>query len=442
MTPIFKLPSEILFDIFSLAIRKSRIPPLILTVEDNLQDCVLLIRISLVCRQWREVTLVHSSLWSPIYIHLEYPNADTLRQVTFFANICFARSKDLPLTCIISVLRLRDLRLALPLIQALISHEDRWSRIAITITPSCISSKSSAIRKNEESLSVQLRNAGAGLLKEFHCNIGAWLTYSLRSSLPTLSVLRLTGNKLSGFLYSVANWLPLTQNLEELELTAYNDRFSAYAAKKNEQVWKLAHLPHFVLPTLRTLNVWAPLIPYFTCPSLETYVMQKVSWQDQDLANYLEFVERSGAPPSFSSIVIRDSTSLSDIPPVRGYFLPSITELCLMSPNEHLFTMFSERSQEDGIIGFAVLPRLEHLGIAHCSNANFLPLFSALVTSLWDIGTTHRTLKSVELEQCFISSQVPELLLSPPTDGIDLTQVGEDWREIARCVNEGLSLFV
>ncbi|KLO08722.1 hypothetical protein SCHPADRAFT_1000756 [Schizopora paradoxa] len=458
MTTIFKLPSEILFFVFSLAVRNSHIPHLILTTGNDFKDCVTLINISRVCRRWRELALTDPSFWSSIHIHLDDPTAETLRQATYFADVCFSRSKKLPLTVSITLANLSDLRVAHPLMYMVISHEPRWSRIAINLTPNrrspessisrivdlpnCRSPESTAItfpesrNRASEQQYLELRNAGSSHLKEFQFNLGSLFTYSMTEPLPTLESLRITCYKLTGCMYTLTKWLPLAPNLQELELTVHYDCFFAYAAKQNEQAWMTAAQetrvrPHFVLPTLRTLNVWAPLIPYFTCPGLETYVMEKISWQAQDLTNYLEFVERSGTPPSFRSIEIKTPPSLLDAAHVRGYFLPTITNLRVMSPSELFFTILFERTQEDGVNGPNVLPELEHVEVTNCRDS-CLPYVSVLITSRWDFGAPHRTLKSVKLNRCFTSSPVPEALLSPPCDGIDLTGVREDWREIAR----------
>ncbi|KLO08712.1 hypothetical protein SCHPADRAFT_598035 [Schizopora paradoxa] len=243
-------------------------------------------------------------------------------------------------------------------------------------------------------------------------------------------------------MYALTKWLPLAPNLQELEVTMSFDRFDAYTAGPNDRIWKAAargttETPHFVLPTLRTLSAWAALIRNFTCPALERYVMEKFTRHDKYLTDYLEFVKRSGAPPSFRTLEIRSSENS----PVLGYFLSTITNLLITSPDKSIFTVFSERSQGDGVLGFVILPALEYLEITNCRD-DCLPHLSSLVTSRWDICIAHRTLKSLKLIQCFASSPVPELLLSPPTGGIDLTQVGDNWREIARCVNEGLLLSI
>ncbi|KLO04940.1 hypothetical protein SCHPADRAFT_911356 [Schizopora paradoxa] len=447
MTTVNDLPNEILCDIFSLAIQKSRVFPEIFKTGNDFQDCVALIDISCVCSRWREVALTDSSLWSSIYILLDDPTAETLVQVTYFASICFVRSKDLPLIFAISISNLDDLPFAYPLVQTLISHEARWSRIAVNLTPSRYSrsSEASLSYKRGTEYIPELRIAGGELLKEFRCNLGSWLTYSLHSPLPALSTLSLTCCRFYGSMYALTNWLPLAPNLQELELTYSYNRFDAHTAWLNKQrVWKAAATeatkdPHFVLPSLRTLNAWVNIIVTFTCPALERLVMEEISWHGPHLINYLEFVKRSGTPPSFRTMEIREQDDPSHITHARGFLLPTITNLLITSPGAPFFTMFSEQTQEDGVAGFSVLPALEHLEITDCRD-DYLPHFSSLVTSRWDIGVLYRTLKTVKLKQCFEASPVPELLLSPPSDGIDLTQVGENWRGIARCVNEGLSL--
>ncbi|KLO04939.1 hypothetical protein SCHPADRAFT_911355 [Schizopora paradoxa] len=450
MAAIVNLVDDILCDIFSLTIQNTRVFPEIFKTGNDFRDCVSLINISRVCRRWREVALTDSSLWSSIYIHLDSPTARTLDKVTYFASICFTRSKDLSLICAISISNLDHLRFARPLVQTLISHEDRWSRIAINFTPSTRPFGSSKINipESEDSDGEQdllLRYAGSSHLKEFHSNLASWFTYSINSPLPALSTLRMTCFILVGCMDTLANLLPFALNLQELEVTLETTRFDADVVERNMQVWMAAVQeakvrPHFTLPALQTLNIHAPLIPLFTCSALKIYVMQTISWRPSDLTNYLEFIERSGLPPSFRTIEVRSTTSLWFNAPVRGYFLPTITNLLITSPEKRFFTMFYERSREDGVVGFSVLPALKYLEITDCGDGH-LPFFSSLITSRWDIGAPHRTLKSVRLNRCFTSSPVPELLLSPPSNGIDLTRVEENWREIARCVNEGLSLF-
>ncbi|KLO08706.1 hypothetical protein SCHPADRAFT_944210 [Schizopora paradoxa] len=445
MTPVLNLPGEIICDIFSLTIQNSRIFPDVFKSGNTFQDCVSLIDISLICRKWREIALTNPTLWSSILIHSDNPTAESLRQVTHFANICFTRSKYLPLTIVITLTNIFEIRFAHPLMHAVISHENRWSRIAINIIPHPVSPESPAIIGEEGSTGVQalsLGNARSSNLREFHFNLGSLFTYSMTEPLPALESLKITCYKLNGCLYTLTKWLPLSLNLQEFECTAHYDRFVAWTVKQNEQAWLTAARdararPHFILPTLRTLNVWAPLIPYLTCPVLEKYVMDMISWRPQDLTDFLEFIERSSPP--LRTIEVKRGHSFMDIPSVRGYFLLNVTNLLVTAPDYTFFDMFSDRSA-DGL-GFLLLPGLEHLEITACDGCYRQDL-SILIASRWNIGASRRALRSVKLRECFKLSPIPELLLSPPSDGIDLTRVEGKWREIARCVNEGLLLSI
>ncbi|KLO08719.1 hypothetical protein SCHPADRAFT_598383 [Schizopora paradoxa] len=447
MAAIVDLVDDTLCDIFSLTIQNTRVYPSIFTTGNNFQDCVSLIDISRVCRRWREVALTDSSLWSSIYILLDNPTAKTLRQATCFASICLARSKDLPLTCAISITDFKNLDhlpFAYPLVQTLISHEARWSQIAFNLTPSpgFRSSKSSAKSISKSGYSSPLRTAGAGLLKEFQFSPGPWLTYSMAEPLPAMESLKTTSYKVYGCMYTLMKWLPLTPNLSELELRMGDEYFHAYIAKQDEEFWMAAAQetevrPHFVLPNLRTLTIWPTLFPYLTCPALEKYVIERSSSRHQDVTNYFDFIKRSGTPSSFRTIEIRKQDDELYIADVQDYFLPTITNFSITSPGKNFYETFSERSPDGN--GFRLLPMLEHLEITDCADVR-LPLLSSILTSRWDIRVPQRTLKSVKLNRRFTISSIPEILLSPPSKGIDVTQVGEDWREIARCVNEGLSL--
>ncbi|KLO06049.1 hypothetical protein SCHPADRAFT_946412 [Schizopora paradoxa] len=135
MSSVANLPDEILGDVISLAIKNWRVFPDIFKTENDFKDCVALIDISQVCRRWREVAMTDPALWSSLYIHLQRPSTELLRQVAYFAGVCLARSQEIPLTCAITISSLFDIGRVQPLILALVAHEARWSRIAINFTP-------------------------------------------------------------------------------------------------------------------------------------------------------------------------------------------------------------------------------------------------------------------------------------------------------------------
>ncbi|KLO08710.1 hypothetical protein SCHPADRAFT_597994 [Schizopora paradoxa] len=429
---------------------RSRNLPKIFKAGNNFQDCVALIDISRVCRRWREIALTDSSLWSSIYIHLDNPTAASFQKTTYFADTCLWRSLDLPLTIVVTLTNLSELRPAYPLMHAVIAHEVRWSRIAVNLTSHPQSPESNVILISESDdeftgiRGLSLRTAGSSNLKEFQSNMGPLFTYSMTQPLPALESLKISCCDLLDSIYTLTKWLPLASNLHELEIKVTFDRFISNASEQNQPIWLVAAAqtqvcPHFVLPSLQTLNIWTRLLPYFTCPALEKYVMEMLSWRAQDLTEYLEFVERSGTPPSFRTIEIIKQDDLLDIEYVRGSFLPTITSLYVTSPGRTFFEMFLERFPGGG--DFRLLPGLEHLEVTACRSRYRLEL-SVLVASRWNIGASRRTLRSVKLKECFRLSPMLKLLLSPPRDGIDLTRVEWIWREIARCVNEGLFLSV
>ncbi|KLO04683.1 hypothetical protein SCHPADRAFT_896846 [Schizopora paradoxa] len=443
MASIGDLPDEILSDVFSLVIHNSRIFPNAFKTENTFRECVVLIDISRVCRRWRKVALTNPSLWSTLCVHLHDPSVKTLRQAAKFAEFCLARSQNHPLTCAITISHLKDLWLAHPLMQVVASHQSHWSRIAVDITPLPQPPEGASVDANAEEHSIVLKNVGARTLKEFRSNIGSWLEYSMSEPLPALQSLRIVGYPFTGCIYHLAKWLPLAPNLLELEVTFGDDRFSKHASEHKKRVEgatrrEMGRNPHFLLPNLRSLNVWPLLLPYLTCPSLERYVMEYIPWNPKNSRNFVEFIERS-APSTLRTLEMKSSSSFLTIRPVLDYLLPTITHLLVTSPGEVFFNIFSGRSK-DGL-GFRLLPGLEHLEITNCADI-CLPFFLRLVTARWDIGVPHRTLKSVRLKKCFEDIAIPEILLSPPSGGIDLTQVEEKWRVMARIVNEGFLISV
>ncbi len=129
---IMQLPDETIGDIFRLTILISG-PAF--NGGNDLLDCIALIDISRVCCLWREISLADPTLWTTFCIRLRNPSADTLRKAMFYVDAVLGRSEALPLTCSIVIADLSDLQLAHPFVRALTSHETRWERVQINVTP-------------------------------------------------------------------------------------------------------------------------------------------------------------------------------------------------------------------------------------------------------------------------------------------------------------------
>ncbi|KLO04238.1 hypothetical protein SCHPADRAFT_947862 [Schizopora paradoxa] len=452
MASVVNLPNEIVCSIFSLAIRNWRIFPEIFKTGNDFEDCVALIDLSRVCRRWGEISLTDPTLWSSLNMLLYNPSKETLRQAAHFANICFARSKNLPLACAIQILHLDDLRFGHPLMLALVAHEDRWSRIAIDITrphfPKLDSPGVYSPNPMEDSsgmFGVRLKTAGNENLKEFHFNIGSWFVYWMRDPLPSLETLKVaayTSSSPNGAEYTLAAWLPLAPNLVELEITTDHSRFKFNTVRGETEIRGRAtsfNNPFILLPKLHTLFVAPQLLSILTCPALEKYVTRSIPGANLHSSRFRSFVERS-APP-LHTLEIKDGSSWRNIyfniVTIRKYLIPSITNLIVNDPEAGFFTLLSKASAEGTTASVDVLPALKHLEICDC-NDKYLYWLLALIAFRWDLAASNRSHKSVTLRRCFES--IPEALFNPGGASIELADAEERWRTLARCVNEGLIL--
>ncbi|KLO08729.1 hypothetical protein SCHPADRAFT_944227 [Schizopora paradoxa] len=283
MKTVSRLPDEILCNIFFLAIQNWRVLPKIFKSKNDFNECVALIDISQVCRRWRDVALANPTLWSSLHIDLLDPSSKTLRKVAYFAEVCFARSRDLPLICAISISHLDNFRLAHPLLLALVVHEARWSQIAINltrprrqVTPFPVFPE--MVRDTSGDYDIHLNNAGAGLLKEFQLNLQSWFSFSMTNPFQRLATLRIAHSDLlvlDDAQGTIAKWLPLASNLTELEITKDDSRVSFAAVQHKVRLESKPRLfrPPVLLPKLRVLLASPTLLPKLTCPALEKYIL-------------------------------------------------------------------------------------------------------------------------------------------------------------------------
>ena len=167
--------------------------------------------------------------------------------------------------------------------------------------------------------------------------------------------------------------------------------------------------------------------------------MERASPLRSDLQYFLDFIKRSAPPLHTIEIKCKHGHNLTAAPPVFGYFLPSVTNILVTTPHHTFFNIFWGHSLWPNTP--VILPGLKHLEITDCED-RYLEHFFAFVKSRWDIDAPHRALESVRLKRCFRDSSMPAVLSSPRSAAIDLTHVAKEWREIARCVNEGLVLSV
>ncbi|KLO08731.1 hypothetical protein SCHPADRAFT_1000759 [Schizopora paradoxa] len=394
--------------------------------------------------------MMDPTLWSSLYIHLQRPSTKLLRQVAYFAEVCFARSKDIPLTFAISISNLFETSRMQPLILALIAHEARWSRIAINfIRPNSLYFPKIMADMGVGNI-VHLKTAGADHLKEFHFNFPQWFIYSMTLPFRHLETLRIAS---SDFMVrdvaesTLKSWLPLSPNLTELEVEG-QDHFIVSVSQILQRDFRqgkegTSYTPPFLLPKLRILIASPHLLSNLTCPALEKYVL---NYQAGDFMHgahdFLAFVERS--TPPLHTLHVRDWCSFSDLEALRGYLIPSITSLAIIRPGEELIDILSRRS-EGGV--FSVLPGLEHIELHNFEEAYFKDISKLLVSRWKDAAGAHRSLKSVKLVQCF--DPIPRFLTmlrsAEPIDYDEMTlavqRIPDKWREITRCAADGLQFF-
>ncbi|KLO08728.1 hypothetical protein SCHPADRAFT_1000758 [Schizopora paradoxa] len=431
------LPDEILYPIFSLASQTSNDVPCVFKTGNDFRDCVILVDISRVCHRWEDV-LKDSLIWSSFCICLQKPTAESLRRVTHFANIHLKRSGKAPLTCFISLSPLEDLRLAHDLMLALVAHEDRWSRIAIDITPSTLRSRAlyalTSAEESENEFAICIKEAGKECLREFHFNIGSWFNYSMSEPLPLLETLRIADYRIGSTPTTLAIWLPLAPNLVELDIVNDEALFSHTSLSKM-RIKALSNNHHFILPKLRTLRATPHFLSNLTCPALEKYAMGHLPASPALLECFRNFIERS-APP-VHTLVIKSADVSEDFETARAYFIPKITTLSLAAPNNILFEILTEKSQERDVP--RILTSLKYLQLSECDEQD-IEHISSLITTRWGVASSRRSLNSVRLTQW--ASSIPKFMSLKPISRIQLKKVNSKWREIARCAKEGLQFSI
>ncbi|KLO08713.1 hypothetical protein SCHPADRAFT_931624 [Schizopora paradoxa] len=308
-----------------------------------------------------------------------------------------------------------------------------YQYLACNVSQGYMSHSLIPIRDTSGEYEIYLKNPGAGLLKEFYFNIASWFVFSINEPIQGLETLRIAEN-VGNAVHSLAKWLPFAPNLTELEITKDGSLFSVITESDERQSG--GSIEAFLLPKLRTLNAPLHLLPYLTCPSLEKYVVDHDPLDDTQ-PYLLNFVERSACPLHTLIIKFTPSyleTSAFDLNMAQGFLVPRITTLVVVRPGAALTRVLSLPSE--GGDGFSVLPALQHLEFRFFHGGHFHNV-STLITSRWDIPNARRSLKSVTLVRCF--DFIPQFLSSPQSGAmIQMEEVEEKWRNLARCANEGL----
>ncbi|KLO05738.1 hypothetical protein SCHPADRAFT_933467 [Schizopora paradoxa] len=406
MTTIHDIPVEILCAIFSLASREPDSSPSIFKTGDDFQDCVVLIDLSRVCRYWRDTALENPTLWSSLRIRLIRPSDETLLQVTHF------------------------LELPRPLIHALVSHCDRFSKISLDIAqavePQPYWPRTLVdISKAPTDYVTDLCHAtfGGERLEELHF-IWPWFPRPLESPLPALKMLRIASYQNYDVLDPMAKWLPLALNLEELEII---DR--SFSPSSNVEEWKKSD-QHFLLSNLRSLTASPSLLPHFICPNLAKYAMRRIPWESGVIGCFENFIDRSDPP--LHTLEIKEGFSFSRENAI-GFLKPRFTTIIVTSPHNNFFSLLSMMSEGGDRAYF--LPALKHIELREVGE-KFVYELSDLVELRWDVGASHRTLESVKLRRSLES--MPEALLHPGDANLDITSLEVKWRRLARRVKQGL----
>lgn len=389
-------------------------------------DCVVLIDISRVCRRWREIALADPTLWATLYVSLNNPSARSLHRAIHYANACLGRSKNLPLTCYVSISCLDLLSPTTLLVEAVGAHEERWERAVIDIV------RPSANRPHWDEFGRKqghLQRAGTGHLKELRLSHSSWFTYDMTVPCPALEILRLFNLE---FPRDLSKWLSLSPNLLELEVTV---QFGGHnISSRQVEEW------HTMMAKLQVVNVPMWLLPLLTCPALDKIIIRSLTENPDHLNHFVSFVKRNAAP--LRALEIQDmgifgaTTAYGALPRVRRlvrpYLLPTIKSLTLSSPSSHFLDLLSKR----GDTAVCLLPSLEHLELVGCED---IGRFAAIITLYWNLSSQRRVLKSVKLTQCFKSvPNLPLLVQRPGSD--DLAELPEEWQGVAQCVKDGLVL--
>ncbi|KLO05739.1 hypothetical protein SCHPADRAFT_946668, partial [Schizopora paradoxa] len=344
-------------------------------------------------------------------------------RLTHFADVCLTRSKHLPLTLGVDI-SLKHSRSAHPLIFALATHEARWSRFSIQFLLAELFPSSEDGNDN-----IILKDPCGGSLQEFSHNVYPWIIHSGSEILQDLETLRLRIVGHTTRQEQIASDLTVPEITKSLSPAPHLKELDLMV-NVCDWVSEYEQGPQILLLELQVLTSTPHLLPYLTCPALEKYTLVYVG-DSYPRIILQDFVERSACP--LHTLTFMDPLGLLYPPNARECLIPRITSLVVVSPAEMLLYIVPPKGGEEFL---DVLPSLEHLELHDIKSFSFDLVFN-FITFRWDLGASNRTLKSVKLVRCFES--IPEALFNPE-GGIDLAVIDEKWRELARCVNEGLLL--
>ncbi|KAK7049394.1 hypothetical protein VNI00_005995 [Paramarasmius palmivorus] len=130
LSPIHKLPPEVLGNVFSFACEENsfHIHPVLTPPPLSLSS---------VCGRWREIALTMPSLWSSMNIRFQrgWTKGGLYRQLYHLVLLFLDRSKSSPLDIVLNF-KCRLIHAdAIPTLAALVSHSPRWQRLVLEDIP-------------------------------------------------------------------------------------------------------------------------------------------------------------------------------------------------------------------------------------------------------------------------------------------------------------------
>ncbi len=235
--------------------------------------------IAVVCRLWRRLALSTTSLWSTVYLLLDYPSIFKLMDAHMLLLRCIGYSGDTELLdCFIT--QVGD-KFILPLASALFRHQKRWRHIEIRL---------SGVEREEVTAQLVLRPNE--LLQLESLSIDSNMRYSIAGAAPlaSLTSLALALDRESEALM----WLQRTPNLEHLTMTAIEDWNGISASSSKSTPDDTSPKPIIRLDRLRTLDVPLTSLPFLTCPALEDITIRLLHPTHPGNALFHALLRRSG----------------------------------------------------------------------------------------------------------------------------------------------------
>ncbi|KAG6831850.1 hypothetical protein H0H87_003649 [Tephrocybe sp. NHM501043] len=392
--PIYRLPYEILLEIFSTELQdrysgdrlfQRRLPRRSLTLGKKLDPILL----GQVCKQWRDTTLSSPLLWSSLSVlcNLKPQTAELLA-------IWLERSGEQPLT-INFIESLCDLKtddewfnpplnpVTDKVMSLLTAHAHRWKTIdfefSLQISPllANMSAKSFKILESAKLRSRRATNVRFDglppLVKVWDAFHGSPSFHSadyemeyVNHKLRDIPWSRLTSVDLTISMEDLFEVLPLCENLVELH---YTDPLARYAARALPQKNGLPKpLSHVVLPALRRLSMVSTLSPDEAFQNLTLPLLHSVQFRQNnvwiaqpDPFSFTNFLTRSGCQLKKYSYEALGNPVGEEIlceilaSPSMSY----LVELSVEGATEKFAEMMTK--------GSTILPELETLTLVRCS---------------------------------------------------------------------------